>query len=98
DAETEPEQTTKVQVTLDGEQHTFSWDGKQVLLDMLRENGLDAPFSCRQGACSACACRIESGEVTMQRNEILEQQDLDEGIVLACQSLPVSEEINVSYE
>lgn len=98
EADSSTTRSAKVRVALDGEQHTFSWDGTQVLLDLLLDNGLDAPFSCRQGACSACACRIESGEVTMRNNEVLEQQDLDEGIVLACQSLPASEEINVSYE
>lgn len=98
EADSSTTRSAKVRVALDGEQHTFSWDGTRVLLDLLLDNGLDAPFSCRQGACSACACRIESGEVTMRHNEVLQQQDLDEGVVLACQSLPASEEINVSYE
>ncbi|MFD0511118.1 2Fe-2S iron-sulfur cluster-binding protein [Streptomyces aureus] len=41
------------------------------------------PFSCREGACSACCCRVTKGEVTMARNEILDRRDLDEGYVLA---------------
>ncbi|GAB3506227.1 ferredoxin--NADP reductase [Amycolatopsis cihanbeyliensis] len=87
-----------VHVELDGQRHSFSWSRRQKLLDLLLEQGLDAPFSCREGACSACACRITSGEVRMLENDVLEQDDLDEGIVLACQSLPVTDEVSVSYE
>ncbi|RCW44565.1 3-ketosteroid 9alpha-monooxygenase subunit B [Halopolyspora algeriensis] len=87
-----------VEVDLDGARSRFAWPRGKLLLDLLLERGLDAPYSCRQGACSACACRIDSGEVKMQRNQILEQEDLDEGIVLACQSLPVTDEVHISYE
>lgn len=33
----------------------------------------------------------------MARNEILDQRDLDEGYVLACQALPVSDAVGVTY-
>ena len=92
------EDAATVEVAIDGEQHRITWPRQQRLLDLLLERGIDAPFSCRQGACSACACRINSGEVAMQQNDILEQEDLDEGIVLACQALPVTDEVHVSYE
>lgn len=90
-----PEAT--VEVELDGENHTFAWPRHKKLLDLLLEKGLDAPFSCREGACSACACRIEQGEVKMLQNEILDQEDLDDGIVLACQSLPVTDTVRITY-
>ncbi|MET0237317.1 MAG: ferredoxin--NADP reductase [Kibdelosporangium sp.] len=86
-----------VEVDLDGEQHTFPWPRHKKLLDLLLEQGLAAPYSCREGACSACACRIEQGEVKMLQNEILDQEDLDEGIVLACQSLPVTDTVKITY-
>ncbi|WP_258341233.1 ferredoxin--NADP reductase [Saccharopolyspora gregorii] len=85
-------------VEIDGDRHRLDWPRRQRLLDLLLDRGIDAPFSCRQGACSACACRITAGEVSMERNDILEQQDLDDGIVLACQSFPVTDEVHVSYE
>jgi 3-ketosteroid 9alpha-monooxygenase subunit B len=89
---------SSVEVDLDGEHHTFRWPAGTVLLDLLRERGLDAPFSCREGACSACACRVTSGEVKMRRNEVLDQTDLDDGYVLACQALPITESVSVSYD
>jgi 3-ketosteroid 9alpha-monooxygenase subunit B len=89
--------TTSLAVELDGDTHQFDWPRQKKLLDFLLEQGLKAPFSCRQGACSACACILDDGEVKMLNNEILEQDDLDEGFVLACQSLPISEKVAIRY-
>ncbi|MCW2497035.1 ferredoxin--NADP reductase [Jatrophihabitans sp.] len=86
-----------LEVELDGVTHEFAWPTQTKLLDFLLEQGLKAPFSCRQGACSACACIVSEGEVKMVTNEILEQDDLDDGFVLACQSLPVSDSVKVRY-
>lgn len=91
-------ETTMVRVSLDGEEREFSWPRQQKLLDRLLAEGLDAPYSCREGQCSACACRIVSGEVKMLNNEVLDSDDIAEGIVLACQSLPLTDEVSVSYE
>ncbi|MGH3520111.1 MAG: 2Fe-2S iron-sulfur cluster-binding protein [Haloechinothrix sp.] len=86
-----------VEVELDGDTHTYPWPRSTPLLDLLLAKGLDAPYSCREGACSACACRVTDGEVKMLRNEVLEESDLAEGYVLACQAVPLSETVKVSY-
>ncbi|HVV10128.1 ferredoxin--NADP reductase [Amycolatopsis sp.] len=95
---TTEEETTELRVDLDGKQHELTWPRQQKLLDHLLDRGLDAPYSCRAGQCSACACRIVSGEVKMLNNEILDSEDIAEGIVLACQSLPLTDEVSVTYE
>jgi 3-ketosteroid 9alpha-monooxygenase subunit B len=87
-----------VEVELDGERRSIAWPAQTKLLDLLLDSGLPAPYSCREGACSACACRLVSGEVKMLNNEVLEQEDLDDGIILACQSLPVTDLVEISYE
>jgi 3-ketosteroid 9alpha-monooxygenase subunit B len=87
-----------VTATLDGETRELPWPSGTHLLDVLLAAGLDAPFSCRAGQCSACACRLLSGEVTMDNNEVLEQEDLDEGYVLACQSLAKTDNVVVTYD
>jgi 3-ketosteroid 9alpha-monooxygenase subunit B len=87
-----------VRVTLDGARHSFDWPGDTKLLDLLLDNGVDAPYSCREGACSACACRLVAGEVKMLNNDVLEDEDIADGIILACQSLPVTDAVEVSYE
>ncbi|WP_206791452.1 ferredoxin--NADP reductase [Amycolatopsis sp. MtRt-6] len=85
-------------VTLDGETRSMVWPRQRKLLDRLLEDGMDAPYSCREGQCSACACRVVSGEVKMLHNEVLDADDMADGIVLACQSLPVTDEVSISYE
>jgi 3-ketosteroid 9alpha-monooxygenase subunit B len=87
-----------VEVTLDGERHSFTWPADVKLLDLLLANEVDAPYSCREGACSACACRLVAGEVKMLNNDVLEDEDISDGIILACQSVPVTDAVEVSYE
>ncbi len=96
-----PQRTAPATVTgsLDGQEFTFGdWPADKKLLDFLREKGLDAPYSCREGNCSACAIRLVEGEVTLLNNDVLDEEDLADGIRLACQSLPVSDSVTISYE
>lgn len=93
-----PEGPVKLEVELDGETHVFDdWPPGTKLLDFLESKGVKAPYSCREGECSACACRLLDGEVKMLRNDVLEDEDLEEGIRLGCQSLPVTDSVSVTY-
>ena len=85
-------------VHLDGQTHTVSWPRDQKLLDVLLDKGIEAPYSCREGHCGACATTVVSGEVDMETNDVLEPDDLDEGLILACQSHPVTDEVEVTYD
>ncbi len=90
--------TVDLVVELDGQTHALAWPEGQKLLDLLLDKGLDAPYSCREGACSACGLLLVEGEVSMDNNSVLEQQDLDDGWRLACQSRPVSDVVKVRYD
>jgi 3-ketosteroid 9alpha-monooxygenase subunit B len=85
-------------VTLDGETHEISWPRNAKLLDVLLDKGLDAPFSCREGHCGACAVLKKSGDVVMEVNDVLEASDLDEGLILGCQARPKSDSVEVTYD
>ncbi|MEV0366792.1 ferredoxin--NADP reductase [Nocardia fusca] len=87
----------QVQVSLDGAEHQVPWTAGRKLLDALLDAGLEAPYSCREGACSACVCSLKSGRVSLAHNEILTDDDLAEGYILACQAEPVSDEIAIEY-
>jgi 3-ketosteroid 9alpha-monooxygenase subunit B len=87
-----------VEVELDGETYAFDdWQGDTVLLEFLEAKGVDAPFSCREGNCSACACVVLEGDVRLLHNEVLDDEDLAEGIRLVCQAKPVTETLRISY-
>lgn len=86
-------------VEIDGATHEFDdWQPGTKMLDYVEGKGVSAPFSCRSGECSACACRIVEGEVRMLYNDILEDEDLADGIRLACQAVPVTEKVHITYE
>ena len=85
-------------VELDGQTHTVSWPRSAKLLDVLLDKGLDVPFSCREGHCGACAVVKRSGEVDMDVNDVLEPDDIAEGLILACQAIPKSDSIEVTYD
>ncbi|MCW2600241.1 MAG: Phenylacetate-CoA oxygenase/reductase, PaaK subunit [Frankiales bacterium] len=91
------ERTVDLVVELDGDTHELDWPESSKLLDLLLGKGLDAPYSCREGACSACGVILVEGEVVMENNSVLEKEDLDEGWRLACQSRPVSDVVKVRY-
>jgi 3-ketosteroid 9alpha-monooxygenase subunit B len=84
-------------VALDGEDLVLPWPAGTRMLDVLTDAGLDAPFSCRQGICGACACQLVSGEVEMAHNEVLEDADLADGYILACQAVALTAEVGISY-
>lgn len=94
---TAEESVCTVDVELDGERREVPWAARQKLLDALLAAGLDAPYSCREGACSACVCTLRSGEVRMAHNEILADEDIADGYILACQAEPVSDRIEIEY-
>ncbi len=87
-----------LEVELDGETHSFDdWDRSVRMLQFLESKGVKAPYSCREGECSACAVRLLEGEVVMAHNDVLDEEDLEEGIRLACQSTPTADTVRATY-
>jgi len=84
-------------VTLDGVVTSLPWPAGTRMLDVLIEAGLDAPFSCRQGICGACACQLTGGSVEMAHNEVLEAADLADGYILACQAVSLTPVVCITY-
>ncbi len=86
-----------LQVSLDGTTREVAWPAGTRMLDVLIDEGLDPPYSCRQGICGACACQLTGGEVEMAHNEVLEAEDLAEGYILACQAVALTPEVSITY-
>jgi len=93
-----PEGPVHLEVELDGQTYEYDdWQPGTKLLEHLESKGVKAPYSCREGECSACAVRLLEGEVKMMHNDVLDDEDIAEGIRLGCQSLPVTDVVKVTY-
>jgi 3-ketosteroid 9alpha-monooxygenase subunit B len=92
------EQTEEVVIELDRTTTTAGYRAGNTLLQTARIAGLRAPSSCETGSCGTCMARVVSGSAKMLNNDALDDDEVAEGWVLTCQSLPTSRSIHVIYE
>ena len=91
------EQHADLQLQVGVSTHELCWPRSQTLLDTMLEAGIDAPHSCKVGKCGACVCTVSDGEVSVGENEVLSDDDLAEGYILACQARPVTKRIKIEF-
>ncbi|THU36990.1 phenylacetate-CoA oxygenase/reductase subunit PaaK [Niastella caeni] len=90
---------SKVTVKLDGIAFDFDlpYEGETVLEAALQQ-GADLPFSCKGGVCSTCKAKLIEGRVNMDTNYALEQEEVDAGYILTCQSHPRTEKVVIDFD
>lgn len=87
-----------VTVELDGQVHRLAWARTTPLLDVLIDAGLDPPYVCRESACGSCVCSVKVGRTRMLLNEALIEDEIQQGLTLACQTLPESDDLYVAFD
>jgi ferredoxin len=92
------EVTETVTLILRGKKTTVDYQPGDTILETARRGGLQPPFSCEAGNCATCMAFLRDGSVTMRVNNALTPEEVDEGWVLTCQSLPVTRTVTVEYE
>jgi ring-1,2-phenylacetyl-CoA epoxidase subunit PaaE len=68
------------------------------ILDRALTVRTELPFACKGGVCATCKALVISGEVTMDRNYALTQDEVESGFILTCQAHPVSQEVEITYD
>ena len=72
--------------------------GGDNILDAAMEQGADLPFSCKGGVCATCKAKVIKGKVEMDVNHSLTEQEVAEGMILTCQSHPVTEDVEIDFD
>jgi len=90
---------SEITVKMDGRSFTFMLDyNSNNILDEALAQGADLPFACKGGVCTTCKARLMEGEVDMEVNYGLEQEEVKAGFILTCQSHPRSKKVVVDYD
>jgi ring-1,2-phenylacetyl-CoA epoxidase subunit PaaE len=91
--------TAEVMVLMDGRRRSFTMKmDDETVLEAAARAGVELPFSCRAGVCSTCRTKVIRGEVAMAQNYALEDWELEQGYVLACQSRAKSPLLELDYD
>ena len=90
--------STKITLIIDGENMNFSMDKDNNILDEALANGLDVPYSCQGGVCTTCMGKLEKGKVIMDDDQMLSDEEINDGLMLTCISKPDSDEIVINYD
>jgi ferredoxin-NADP reductase len=88
---------TVITLTLARSTHTLPHHDGETILEAARRGGLNPPFSCQAGNCATCIAHLSEGEVRMRVNDVLTPDELADGWILTCQSLPTTSTIAVTY-
>ncbi|MET9655905.1 2Fe-2S iron-sulfur cluster-binding protein [Streptomyces sp. NPDC006510] len=89
---------SRLTATLDGRSGTWPVEDGESLLETVLRSRADAPYACKGGVCGTCRAFLVSGEVRMDRNFALEPEETGAGYVLACQSHPVTPEVELDFD
>lgn len=85
-------------IICNGKQHSVPMSAKDNPLAAGLQAGLDLPYSCRNGVCCTCRCKIIEGKARMLKNFTLTQEEIAQGFVLSCQAQALTPELVISFD
>ncbi|MBB6461454.1 ferredoxin--NADP reductase [Flammeovirga kamogawensis] len=87
-----------VSITVDGDEHLIQVNPDTTILEAALDAGLDVPYSCQNGVCTACMGQCTSGKVEMGDSTVLSEQEKKDGYILTCISHPLTEDVKITYK
>jgi ring-1,2-phenylacetyl-CoA epoxidase subunit PaaE len=89
----------RISVKVDGRFFDFELPyGGPSILDAALQQGADLPYACKGGVCCTCKARLREGTVAMDVVWGLEQDEIDQGFILTCQSHPTTDKVSVDFD
>ena len=89
-----------ITIKLDGRSINFNLplNSDTAILDAALKQGADLPYACKGGMCCTCKAKLTEGEVVMDVHWGLEEDEINEGFILTCQSHPKTEKVTVDFD
>ena len=87
-----------VTVRLDGATKELTIDSNKTVLEALLDKGVMAPYSCTSGACATCIAKLKEGKVEMDVCFSLDDDEIESGLILTCQSHAKTPHITIDYD
>lgn len=85
--------TREVTIRYDGQEYKVMVSPKSTILETALDQGIDLPYSCQSGLCTACRGKALSGKVKLDEEEGLSQSERKEGYVLTCVGHPLTDDV-----
>ncbi len=87
---------------INGSDQVIDVQKNETILSAALRVGVAFPNSCRVGGCASCKCKLSQGKVKelTESSYVLSKEELEQGYILACQSVPkgdVSIELQVDH-
>lgn len=83
----------EVTIRYDGEEYKIQVEPENTILQTALDQGIDLPYSCQSGLCTACRGKALSGKVKLDEEEGLSQSERAEGYVLTCVGHPLTDDV-----
>ncbi|NNL90661.1 MAG: phenylacetate-CoA oxygenase/reductase subunit PaaK [Saprospiraceae bacterium] len=91
--------TSNITILEGGKSFNFEMEqGSNNILDEALINSADLPFACKGGVCATCKCKLIEGDVNMLLSYGLEDEEVEAGYILSCQSIPTTDKIIIDFD
>ncbi len=87
-----------ITVILEGDEYQVTVNPGKTVLESGLASGLNMPYSCQSGLCTACRGKLLSGQVKMDEDAGLSEKEIAAGYVLCCVSRPLTDDIKITIE